>query len=175
MQQSFIPYAHSGNQTQNLGIKPKSARALLLGTIFLASPNYGTFFPNYCEWPPQGLGIFWIILYKMGTAVCLSYWTFPHNPIISTMMKFQLVEIETYFPMRFFLCIEIEMLSIIYLKIWKKYKQKNLFCFELSSKPNVDIDGITVSMWGKHEFETIFTSNDVMNIQGGIGKRFGYR
>ena len=29
-----------------------------------------------------------------------------------SVMKFQLVEIETYFPVRFFLCTEIEMFSI---------------------------------------------------------------
>ena len=30
-------------------------------------------------------------------------------------------------------------------------------------------------MWGKHEFETIFTHNYVINIQYGIGKVFGSR
>ena len=30
-------------------------------------------------------------------------------------------------------------------------------------------------MWVNHEFETIFTSNDVMNIQYEIGKGFGCR
>ena len=30
-------------------------------------------------------------------------------------------------------------------------------------------------LYSKHEFETIFTSNDVINIQYGIGKGFGYR
>ena len=30
-------------------------------------------------------------------------------------------------------------------------------------------------MWEFHEFETIFTSNDVMNIQYAIGKLFGSR
>ena len=34
---------------------------------------------------------------------------------------------------------------------------------------NVNILGITVSMWKQHDFETIFSSNDVMNIQDGIG------
>ena len=28
-------------------------------------------------------------------------------------------------------------------------------------------------MWGKHDFETIFTSNDVVNIQDVIGNEFG--
>ena len=28
---------------------------------------------------------------------------------------------------------------------------------------------------GKHDFRTIFTSNDVINIQDVIGKEFGYR
>ena len=52
---------------------------------------------------------------------------------------------------------------------------KNIFYFKLSIKLNVDIDGIIVYMWGKHEFETIFTYNDIMNIQYGIGKGFGSR
>ena len=46
---------------------------------------------------------------------------------------------------------------------------KNILCFDLSSKPNVDKIGITVSMWKQHDFETIFTSNDVMKIQDAIG------
>ena len=47
---------------------------------------------------------------------------------------------------------------------------KNIFSFELSGKSNVDTLGITVHMWKRHEFETIFTYNDVMNIQYVIGK-----
>ena len=46
--------------------------------------------------------------------------------------------------------------------------------FELSSKPNVNILDIIVSMW-KHVFEIIVNSNGGMNIQYGIGKVFGYR
>ena len=46
---------------------------------------------------------------------------------------------------------------------------KNTSYFELSSKPNVDILGIAVYLWGKHEFVTILTSNDVMNTLCGIG------
>ena len=30
-------------------------------------------------------------------------------------------------------------------------------------------------MFKKHEFETIITSNDVINIQDGIGKGIGFR
>ena len=52
---------------------------------------------------------------------------------------------------------------------------KNIFYFELSSKPNVHIIGTTVSMWKPHNFETMFSSNDVMNIQDAIGKVFGSR
>ena len=52
-------------------------------------------------------------------------------------------------------------------------EQKNYF--DLSSEPNVDIVDITVSIWNKHEFEEIFTSNDVINIQNGIGNVFGSR
>ena len=52
---------------------------------------------------------------------------------------------------------------------------KNIFYLEPNSKSNVDIHGITVFMWENHDFETIFTSNDVINIQYVIGKVFGYR
>ena len=42
---------------------------------------------------------------------------------------------------------------------------KNIFYFDLSFKPNVDIIGITVSKWKQHDFETILISNDVVIIQ----------
>ena len=57
----------------------------------------------------------------------------------------------------------------------KVQAKKNIFYFELSSKPNFDTVGIAVSMWKKHESETIFTYNDVINILYGIGNGFGYR
>ena len=60
--------------------------------------------------------------------------------------------------------------TIIYDKV---NVNQNMFYFELSSKPNVDIYGITVSIYKKREFETIFTSNYVMNIQYEIGEGFG--
>ena len=37
---------------------------------------------------------------------------------------------------------------------------KNIFSFELRSKPYLDILGITVSMREKHDFETIPISNE---------------
>ena len=46
--------------------------------------------------------------------------------------------------------------------------------FGLRSKPNVEIIGIKVSMWKLHSFKIIFVSNNVMNIQYVIGKRFWY-
>ena len=46
---------------------------------------------------------------------------------------------------------------------------------EISGKTKFDIYGMKVSMWVKYEFETVFTSNDVMNFQGGIGKGFWSR
>ena len=52
---------------------------------------------------------------------------------------------------------------------------RNISYFELGNKPNVDVVGIAVSMWEKYEFETIFSSNDVMNIQYGIFKGFRHR
>ena len=49
---------------------------------------------------------------------------------------------------------------------------KNIFYLEPNSKPNIDIFGITVSMWKQHNFETLFNSNDIMNIQYKIENRF---
>ena len=49
---------------------------------------------------------------------------------------------------------------------------KSIFYFKLSSKNNVDILGITVSMWKQHDFETILNFNDVMNIQVAIVNAF---
>ena len=50
-----------------------------------------------------------------------------------SLMKFILVEIETYFPVGFVLCTDIEMLSIK--KEYEKLQvNKNIFYFELSSK-----------------------------------------
>ena len=73
-------------------------------------------------------------------------------------MKFTLVEIETHFPVRFFLCIYIENLSIQKQKDMKKLQgNQHIFYSELISKPTVDIIGIKVSMWNEHKFETIFT------------------
>ena len=49
------------------------------------------------------------------------------------------------------------------------------FCYELSSKHNVYIIGSTLYIWKQHIFETIFTFNDVLNIQYAIGKGLGYQ
>ena len=48
----------------------------------------------------------------------------------------------------------------------------NIYYYKSSSKPNVEIIGITISMWKQNDFETIFTSDDVLNIQDAIGKGF---
>ena len=47
---------------------------------------------------------------------------------------------------------------------------KGIFKFELTFKTNVNMIDITVYMWKRRDIETIFTSNDVMNIQNYIGK-----
>ena len=51
---------------------------------------------------------------------------------------------------------------------------KHIFYFELSSKPHVDTIVIKVSIWRRNYFETIFTSDDLVNIQYAIGKVFWY-
>ena len=49
----------------------------------------------------------------------------------------------------------------------------NIYYYEVSSKPNVDSIGITLSMREKLNLKTIFTSYDVLNIQDAIAKGFG--
>ena len=92
------------------------------------------------------------------------------------MLKFPLIEIETYFIIRLVLCADIHMMSIQSKSYLTKVKlNKNIFYFGIISKPNVGILGIAISIWKHNDFETIFTYNDVMNIQYVIGKIFGYR
>ena len=88
-------------------------------------------------------------------------------------MKFPLVGTETSFPISFVLCADIKTKSIQNKEDITKVQVKiYIFYFGLSSKTNVDILGITVSKLKQHYFETIFTSNDVINIQDTIGKLF---
>ena len=47
---------------------------------------------------------------------------------------------------------------------------KNIFCPEHRSKPNVDIIGIAVYMQKRIDLETIFTTNNFVNIQDTVGK-----
>ena len=89
-------------------------------------------------------------------------------------MKFSLIEIETYVSMRFVFCTDIEILPIIERRYDKSIGEKQIN-FEISGKPNVNIFVIAVSIWRKHQFKTIFTSNGVMNIRCGIDKVFGSR
>ena len=56
--------------------------------------------------------------------------------------------------------------------ITKVQVNNNVFYYELSSKPNVEIIVIIVSMWKHHNFGTILTSYIVLNIQYAIGKGF---
>ena len=51
----------------------------------------------------------------------------------------------------------------------------DIYYYEVISKPNVEIIVITVSMWKRQNFETIFTSDDVLNIQDVIRNGFGSR
>ena len=63
------------------------------------------------------------------------------------MLKFSLVQIETSLQIRFFLFVEIELLSIQKEENMKKVQVKNdVFYYEVSSKFNIDMIGIAVSM-----------------------------
>ena len=53
--------------------------------------------------------------------------------------------------------------------------KNNIYYYEVSSKPNVDIIGITVFTRKQNIFETVFTSYYVLYIQYSIGNWFGYR
>ena len=86
------------------------------------------------------------------------------------MLNFSLVEILTYLPIKFVLCTETKLLFIQKGRIITEIQVKQILS---TFKTNVDIIGITVSIWKIYDFETIFTSNDVTNIQDAIGKYFG--
>ena len=50
-----------------------------------------------------------------------------------------------------------------------------IYYYGVSSKPNPEIIYIKVSMRKHHNFEMIFTSDDVLNTKDSIGKVFGSR
>ena len=65
-----------------------------------------------------------------------------------SVLIFTFVEIQTYLPMMSVFCTETEMLLVQKKEdITKVQVNKNIFYFQPSNKPNVDIIGITVSMW----------------------------
>ena len=57
----------------------------------------------------------------------------------------------------------------------KVQTKNNIYYYEFSNKSNFDIIGITLSMWKQHNFKTIFTSDNVLNIKYFIVKGLGYR
>ena len=52
--------------------------------------------------------------------------------------------------------------------ITKVHVNYNIYYYEVSSQPNVDLICIAVSMRKQQNFETIFNSDDVLNIQDAI-------
>ena len=62
-------------------------------------------------------------------------------------MRFSLVDIDTSFPIRFLLCTETEIMLTQKKENMKKVQvNNNIFYYQLSGKPNVEIMGITLSM-----------------------------
>ena len=57
----------------------------------------------------------------------------------------------------------------------KVQANNKIYIYKVSSKPNVDIIGTTVSMWKQHLFKIIFTYYFILNIQDNIGKGFRSR
>ena len=62
-----------------------------------------------------------------------------------SVMKFELVEIDTFFPISFFVCTELEIFSN-QKESGKSTSEKHILYFKLSNKPNIDVDGITFYM-----------------------------
>ena len=75
-----------------------------------------------------------------------------------------MVEIEIYLPRVFRLKISSNVINSKKEDVKTVQVNKNVFYFELISKPNVYILDITVSMCKQHDFENVFTSNYVTNI-----------
>ena len=91
------------------------------------------------------------------------------------MLNFALVEIETTLPIRFVLYTETEIMLIqTEDNMTKVPLNNNIYYNKVSSKPNIDIIGIIVTLWENYNFETIFTSDDILNIQYAAGKIFGF-
>ena len=68
-------------------------------------------------------------------------------------MKFTLVEIETYFTIRFILCTDIEIWSVKNKEDMTKVPaNKTIFNLEISSKPYFYILGNILSMWKQYDF-----------------------
>ena len=88
-------------------------------------------------------------------------------------MHIPLVETETSFPLRVVLCTETETLLIERKENMTKVKvNNNIYYYEVISKSNVHIIGLTVFIPKQHKFGVIFTSDDVLTIQYVIGKVF---
>ena len=81
---------------------------------------------------------------------------------------------ETYLITKFILWAETEILLIQNEENMTKVNVNNdIYYYEFMSQPNFELIGITVSMWKQHNFENIFNSDDVLNIQDSIGKFLG--
>ena len=92
------------------------------------------------------------------------------------MLKFSLVEMDKSPTIRFEYYKETEIILILKEEnITKVNVINNSYYYEFVSKTNIYIIGITVHMWEKHNFENLFTCDDVLNIQYSIRKVFGYR
>ena len=76
----YVTKIHTFNR-----IKPKAPDPYYLDPYCLVLTNYGTYSPDYCEWPPQGLGTFELSWIRSYIIMWLSYWTYPYNPIFATL------------------------------------------------------------------------------------------
>ena len=71
-----------------------------------------------------------------------------------SVLNISLVGMNKSLPVRFFFCTYTEMIPTQKKEDMTKIQlNKNIFYFELGSKPNVDIFGIEVYMWKQHDFE----------------------
>ena len=89
---------------------------------------------------------------------------------------FDLIHVDSSYKTRMLMCTPDEYNSVICTgNVMKTSLKENSFLHELSSLPNHELKGVSVSMWLKHQFETKMSLLDVKNLNNSLGTGYGQR
>ena len=101
---------------------------------------------------------------------------FKYNAKYFSDSTFDLIHIDSAYPNRIVLCTqdEYDLLKNTSNCTETEWKD-NSFLHELTSLPNHELKGVTVSMWTKHNFESKITLDDVKNLNNALGSGYGQR